>query len=64
MTVQTSKNPQVDIAEDNAFFPSEYSLSQYTSPVSDLDGVDYGRCEQVPDMRSSYSSGAHPRGTS
>ncbi|EOT6140155.1 hypothetical protein ACTQ9C_004557, partial [Escherichia coli] len=26
MTVQTSKNPQVDIAEDNAFFPSEYSL--------------------------------------
>ncbi|WP_433914025.1 hypothetical protein, partial [Escherichia coli] len=22
-----------------------------------------GRCEQVPDMRSSYSSGAHPRGT-
>lgn len=32
MTVQTSKNPQVDIAEDNAFFPSEYSLSQYTSP--------------------------------
>ncbi|EOU0409689.1 TPA: hypothetical protein ACILI3_004620, partial [Escherichia coli] len=21
MTVQTSKNPQVDIAEDNAFFP-------------------------------------------
>ncbi|SVN77582.1 conjugal transfer protein TrbE [Klebsiella pneumoniae] len=26
--------------------------------------VSYGRCEQVPDMRSSYSSGAHPRGTS
>ncbi|EPO0772833.1 hypothetical protein ACT5QQ_001696, partial [Escherichia coli] len=26
MTVQTSKSPQVDIAEDNAFFPSEYSL--------------------------------------
>ena len=23
-----------------------------------------GRCEQVPDMRSSCSSGAHPRGTS
>ncbi|EGO8361627.1 hypothetical protein EYW98_19925 [Escherichia coli] len=34
-------NPQINIAEDNAFFPSEYSLSQYTSPVSDLDGVDY-----------------------
>ncbi|WP_249507915.1 hypothetical protein, partial [Escherichia coli] len=27
-------------------------------------GFVYGRCEQVPDMRSSYSSGAHPRGTS
>ena len=27
-------------------------------------GMGYGRCEQVPDMRSSYSSGAHPRGTS
>lgn len=27
-------------------------------------GARYGRCEQVPDMRSSYSSGAHPRGTS
>ncbi|EFD1104901.1 hypothetical protein FFW94_22650 [Escherichia coli] len=26
--------------------------------------VSEGRCEQVPDMRSSYSSGAHPRGTS
>jgi transcriptional regulator GlxA family with amidase domain len=26
--------------------------------------LDKGRCEQVPDMRSSYSSGAHPRGTS
>ncbi|MDW4656044.1 bacteriocin immunity protein [Escherichia coli] len=27
-------------------------------------GLPLGRCEQVPDMRSSYSSGAHPRGTS
>ncbi|GAB0688766.1 hypothetical protein BT09F21_18620 [Escherichia coli] len=26
--------------------------------------IPLGRCEQVPDMRSSYSSGAHPRGTS
>ncbi|WP_338300493.1 hypothetical protein, partial [Escherichia coli] len=25
MTVQTSKNPQVDIAEDNAFFPSGFA---------------------------------------
>ncbi len=29
-----------------------------------LVAIRYGRCEQVPDMRSSYSSGAHPRGTS
>ncbi len=29
MTVQTSKNPQVDIAEDNAFFPSEVMLPTY-----------------------------------
>lgn len=36
MTVQTSKNPQVDIAEDNAFFPSEYSLSQYTGNGANL----------------------------
>ncbi|MBQ5149544.1 DUF2254 domain-containing protein, partial [Citrobacter freundii] len=28
-----------------------------------LTPVSLGRCEQVPDMRSSYSSGAHPRGT-
>ena len=51
MTVQTSKNPQVDIAEDNAFFPSEYSLSQYTSPVSDLDGVDYPNCSRPVTIR-------------
>ncbi len=38
MTVQKSKNPQIDAAENDAFFPSEYSLSQYTSPVSDLEG--------------------------
>lgn len=37
MTVQTSKNPQVDIAEDNAFFPSEYSLSQYTALLNKSD---------------------------
>ncbi|EHJ4139026.1 protein deglycase HchA [Escherichia fergusonii] len=41
MTVQKSKNPQIDAAENDAFFPSEYSLSQYTSPVSDLEGANY-----------------------
>ena len=25
------KNPTPDLAEDNAFFPSPYSLSQYTA---------------------------------
>ncbi len=35
------KRPQPDPAEDNAFFPSPYSLSQFTSPMSDLDGADY-----------------------
>lgn len=36
-----SKEPQPDEAEFNAFFPSPYSLSQYTSPKSDLAGADY-----------------------
>jgi molecular chaperone Hsp31 and glyoxalase 3 len=35
------KRPQPDPAEDNAFFPSAYSLSQFTSPKSDLSGADY-----------------------
>ncbi len=35
------KRPAPDPAEDNAFFPSPYSLSQFTSPKSDLSGADY-----------------------
>ncbi|MEI1689073.1 glyoxalase III HchA [Acinetobacter baumannii] len=35
------KNPTPDLAEDNAFFPSPYSLSQYTSPKTDYDGTTY-----------------------
>ena len=35
------KNPTPDTAEDNAFFPSPYSLSQFTSPKSDLADADY-----------------------
>ncbi|MGY2340379.1 glyoxalase III HchA [Pseudomonas sp. SDO5532_S415] len=35
------KRPTEDPAEDNAFFPSPYSLSQFTSPTSDLSGADY-----------------------
>lgn len=35
------KNPTPDLAEDNAFFPSPYSLSQYTAPKTDYDGTIY-----------------------
>lgn len=33
--------PTPDPAEDNAFFPSPYSLGQFTSPKSDLSDADY-----------------------
>ena len=36
-----SKQPQPDPAEFNAFFPSPFSLGQFTSRKSDLDGADY-----------------------
>ncbi|RAI59761.1 glyoxalase III HchA [Roseicella frigidaeris] len=36
-----SKEPQPDEAEFNAFFPSPFSLKQFTSPKSDLAGADY-----------------------
>jgi len=35
------KRPTPDPAENNAFFPSPYSLGQYTSPRSDLSGAEY-----------------------
>ncbi|NEN76404.1 protein deglycase HchA [Pelistega sp. NLN82] len=38
---ELSKQPVPDRAEHNAFFPSEYSLSQYTSKVTDFDGVKF-----------------------
>lgn len=41
MTDDKSKHPKVDHAEENAFFPSDYSLSQFTSPVSDLSDYNY-----------------------
>lgn len=40
-TQADDKRPTADPAEDNAFFPSPYSLSQFTSPKSDLSGADY-----------------------
>jgi molecular chaperone Hsp31 and glyoxalase 3 len=35
------KRPTPDHAEDNAFFPSPYSLSQFIAPKSNLSGADY-----------------------
>ncbi|NUU35513.1 glyoxalase III HchA [Pseudomonas sp. C2B4] len=40
-TQADDKRPTRDPAEDNAFFPSPYSLGQFTSPKSDLSGADY-----------------------
>ncbi len=37
------RNPTPDTAEDNAFFPSPYSLSQYTSSKTDFDGAEYAQ---------------------
>lgn len=36
-----SMKPTPDAAEDNAFFPSPYSLSKYTSPKTDFAGVQH-----------------------
>lgn len=70
------KRPTPDRAEDNAFFPSPYSLSQFTSPKSDLSGADYpnpytGRRWKIlmigaderyllTDNGSMFSTGNHP----
>lgn len=69
------KTPQPDPAEENAFFPSAYSLSQFTSPKSDLSGADYpkpydgnkkilmiGADERylLTDNGSFFSTGNHP----
>lgn len=71
----TNKDPQPDPAEDNAYFPSSYSLSQFTSPKSDLSGADYpnpytggkkilliGADERylLTDNGSFFSTGNHP----
>lgn len=37
------KSPVPDSAEYNAFFPSAYSLSQYTAPKTDFDGVKFDK---------------------
>lgn len=38
-TANLSKDPTPDQAEDNAFFPSPYSVSQYVPPKTDFAGV-------------------------
>ena len=40
---ELSRTPVPDCAEHNAFFPSEYSLSQYTSKKTDYDGLKFSK---------------------
>ncbi|VVT45682.1 uncharacterized protein SAPINGB_P000838 [Magnusiomyces paraingens] len=40
-STQLDNKPAKDLAEDNAFFPSPYSLSLYTSKKTDYDGTTY-----------------------
>ncbi|BEM58770.1 protein deglycase HchA [Serratia marcescens] len=40
-SVSNDRKPTPDVAEDNAFFPSPYSLSQYTSSKTDFTGASY-----------------------
>ena len=40
-TETLSRAPTADPAEENAWFPSPYSLSQYIPPKTDFDGADY-----------------------
>lgn len=70
------KRPSPDPAEDNAFFPSPYSLSQFTSPRSDLSGAEYANAYSgkrwkvlmigaderylLTDNGTKFSTGNHP----
>ena len=40
---ELSREPVADRAEHNAFFPSAYSLSQYTAPKTNFDGVKFAK---------------------
>ncbi|MFZ7109314.1 glyoxalase III HchA [Avibacterium avium] len=71
-----SKKPVADRAEHNAFFPSEYSLTQYTSKKTDFDGFKFdkpytggkhkvlmiGTDERYIEMQNGklFSTGNHP----
>ena len=39
MSQTEDRQPTADPAEDNAFFPSPYSLSQYTADTTNFDGL-------------------------
>lgn len=41
MSTSTDRRPVKDQAEDDAWFPSPYSLTKYTSPKTDFDGANY-----------------------
>lgn len=41
MSDASDRKPVPDPAEFNAFFPSKFSLTQYTSPKTDFDGANY-----------------------
>jgi putative intracellular protease/amidase len=41
MSNSSDRAPVADRAEDDAWFPSPYSLTQYTSPKTDFDGAHY-----------------------
>lgn len=40
---ELSKSPVKDVAEDNAYFPSAFSLSQFTAPKTDYDYTKYDK---------------------
>lgn len=41
MSNSSDRKPVADQAEDDAWFPSPYSLTQYVQPKTDFDGADY-----------------------
>lgn len=41
MSNSSDRKPVADQAEDDAWFPSPFSLSQYTAPKTDFDGANY-----------------------
>lgn len=48
---ELSKTPVRDRAEHNAYFPSDYSLSVYTSPVTPFDGYKFSRAYTGGDLK-------------